>query len=295
MKKIGYAFLIIFSLFILVSDQACAQRKNSLADFQLVGQVKSCHSVSNKIKFKKDEWIKGERLITEPNKEQALVFDSSGYYTEKNIYNPDGSLQYIIRRKYDQWHNLTAEERCNEKGEALSRKMFKITVNEQGFPFSIQLLNNDSTINGTEQYELNSKNYKTKIKHFSANGQLSFSLYYTYDDHNNLLEYYETENDSIKKFGATYILGPTGKPFPEKLYNSKHELYFMYGYTFNEHGDYIELRYMKPNGKIIRSWSIEYTYDRAGNWTQAIIRPLKSPFLSSKKNGFLTERSITYY
>jgi hypothetical protein len=168
----------------------------------LKGQVKS-------VKTKMFDIEEDKEVIYE---QEIMLFNKKGFKIEEASYNADGSLDYIIKYKYDTNYNLIEKNRNAPNDERIEK----------------------------EQYLYDKNNNLVELKKYE-NEKLYYKIIYEYDDRNNKIE--EQHHNSGKlKIKTVFKYDDNNDKVEQLRYNSKKELEFKTFYTYNNQHQIIILK-----------------------------------------------------
>jgi hypothetical protein len=268
MKKTALAFQLFFLLIYFNSySQTLSARKTDIEKDGFKGKV--FQAITNErllAKYdehgKKTEEITIQRLAGQDDEEDVkstFTFDDKGNVVEKHDYRTDSEVNVLTTYKYD-----AAGNRIEEKS-------------------------HETNIVSTYEYDGFGNMIKKNV--FDSLGQVINKYTFKYDEKGNMIEKveYPYPNQPSRFSKNTYKYDEKGNMIEINLnngagssFNSKTIL------KYDDKGGIIEQNRYNAGGKLDKTLSTQYEYDKNGNWT-------KKTTSAKKSATSVTNRRIDYY
>jgi hypothetical protein len=269
-------YIIILFTFSSCKEQYSENLKNDREQWNLKGDVKSLSEIN---------YSNAGKLMTN------VFFNKEGYVTKQESFNPDGSLirRWIYTYDVDN-HKLT--RKCYVQKDSLSYIMY-YHYNEQWKIASTNLIKSNGTEGALDKIQYNNELNRSFEMNFGENNVLENSIAYKYNNNQQIIEElfvdyiihnkqeltYKYNNKGLKEevsswSGKGCLLMTTEYTYLENklidaeyIYNDKNKLISTTLYKYNKQRNKIKILKLSPCNKILNEQTMQYKYDRKGNWT----------------------------
>ena len=244
------------SIIILIFLFSCSRPANDLSKQKLHGKIKSVTSSNYSVVEKFGE-VEKDTL----DGKSVFIYNDKGYATECNVYNPDGSLYWNMKHKYDDENNNVEQDLYSANGSLLRKSVFK--YNDDG-----DMIEESDIYSGslTEKHvcRYDNNHHLTERKSYYKDGSLWQKIIYTYND-----------NDNVKQS-------------IDSTYSSSNNSQRKYTYEYDDKDNLIEQQITEDDGSSAKQVYKYPEYDKKGNWTRQIT-------FENDKPTVIIERTIEYY
>ncbi|MBX3255392.1 MAG: hypothetical protein KF862_14720 [Chitinophagaceae bacterium] len=120
----------------------------------------------------------------------------------------------------------------------------------------------DNVVSGYQERFYDAKGNEIERKIF-RDGKIDYHSYYTYDSLSQIIKSIRFDSDNKQYDMTIYVRNKKGKKLADYYYGVKDEFLNKGVYTYNSKGDLIETKFYDKDSLIIRTDSIQYTYNSA--------------------------------
>lgn len=252
--KSRFLLLIVLSIFVC----SCSEKKNSLKEINLKGNVRAIEQIDYSIAEKFVEIKKGDMLSIE-----IYNFSKNGNLLEKKDFWPDAKLRYTMTYKYNEEGNQIGEIR--NYSELDHDSYFIFNYDEIGNQTGWKWYGTDGSMHAQCSFKYDTNGNQTERYDYYADGGLEGIQIFKYDGNGNRIErqqydYYRETNGSLR-FIETYKYDDNGNLTEEKTDYSKGsiaKINFKYE-EFDKYGNWLlRVKYDDGKPKLITERKIEY-------------------------------------
>lgn len=233
------------------------EKENDWTKKKLFGKVKSIRETSFSAMKLGGDYVKIFRMQHRFSKQdQYIIFNQHGF----KIKVVDCHINYKSLYKYDDKGRIIQKDLFKSDGSFYLKHLYKYNDKEEIIGKNIYF--HDGSISSKVFYENNEKGQKKKELIYRSDDNLFNKNTYKYDNNGNIIE--------------------------EKHYGSGDKCYYKKNYSYDNKGNLIEERRYGSDGKLERTLTIKYLFDKNWNW-------FKSIQLINNTTNFITEREIEYF
>ena len=291
---LSFIALLLYSKIIQSQFLPFYENKNSsnaLLMMNLKGKVKSIQQISYKAMDNGGVIQKGEKGSlsdqSSVNSDFSMQFDDTARTVKEVFYNVK---DLTINHRYDDTKNIEIVEQSESSGKVFFKNTYK--YNDRGKVIEetmTQIFKDNVSFDNKFILKYDEKGNLIEKSYYSSRYKDESKSIYTYDSKGKLISKADYNEKNILWNKETYKVDTKGNIIERNYYKPDCvAIAHTFILKYDSNNNVIQKEYYQPAGKLSKTYSYKYEYDKTGNWVKRID-------FENGKATFILERQLEYY